>query len=173
MPKEHHSVLTNPTERTGRAVAHYWKTRAVQGEKQKQTGRADQGLRSAVTGGAQMNGFIDLFPELITSSGIPERYIFRKKAVELPGFFRPTKEWDLLVVREDTLLVAIEAKSQVGPSFGNNFNNRTATASWFPEVAWFALSAMFAWQGATSDATSCSPFIRILASPAGASVSIT
>lgn len=75
-----------------------------------------------------MNGFIDLFTELIVESGIPEGYIFRKKSVELPGFFRPTKEWDLLVVRDDTLLVAIEAKSQVGPSFGNNFNNRTEEA---------------------------------------------
>jgi hypothetical protein len=59
---------------------------------------------------------------------VPERYIFRKKSVELPGFFRPTKEWDLLVVRDDMLFVAVEAKSQVGPSFGNNFNNRTEEA---------------------------------------------
>jgi len=44
------------------------------------------------------------------------------------GFFRPTKEWDLLVIRDNTLLAAIEAKSQVGPSFGNNFNNRTEEA---------------------------------------------
>lgn len=65
------------------------------------------------------------YTELVTKAGITERYIFRKKAVELPGFFRPTKEWDLLVVREQTLIAAIEAKSQVGPSFGNNFNNRT------------------------------------------------
>ncbi len=115
-------------ERTGGAVAHYWKTRAGQRDKQNKTGKTDQGLRSAVTGGAQMNGFIDLFTELIVDSGIPERCVFRKKAVELPGFFRPTKEWDLLVVRDDTLLVAIEAKSQVGPSFGNNFNNRTEEA---------------------------------------------
>jgi len=115
-------------ERASRAVAHYWKTREGQRNKQKQTGKGDQGLRSAVTGGAQMDGFIDLFTELVTASGIPERYVFRKKAVELPGFFRPTKEWDLLVVREDTLIVAIEAKSQVGPSFGNNFNNRTEEA---------------------------------------------
>jgi hypothetical protein len=121
-------ILRDMPERSGRAVAHYWKARAGQRDKQKQTGKADQGLRSAVTGGAQMDGFIDLFTELITESGIPERYVFRKKAVELPGFFRPTKEWDLLVVREDTLLVAIEAKSQVGPSFGNNFNNRTEEA---------------------------------------------
>ena len=51
-----------------------------------------------------------------------------KKALELPGFFRPTKEWDLLVIKNGQLIVAIEAKSQVGPSFGNNFNNRTEEA---------------------------------------------
>src|SRR4030042_134604 len=127
MPMKQEDILRDLPARTGRAWAHYWNTRAGQRDKQKQTGKADQGLRSAVTGGAQMDGVIDLFTELIKGSGISERYVFRKKAVELPGFFRPTKEWDLLVVREDTLLVAIEAKSQVGPSFGNNFNNRIET----------------------------------------------
>lgn len=134
MPMRQDHILRDLPERSGRAVAHYWKTRAGQRDKQKQTGKADQGLRSAVTGGAQMDGFINLFTELITDSGIRERYIFRKKTVELPGFFRPTKEWDLLVVREDTLLVAIEAKSQVGPSFGNNFNNRTEEAKGVPGI---------------------------------------
>lgn len=121
-------VLDELTQRTKRAVAHYWGTRSAQRRKQEQSGKADQGFRSAVTGGAQMDGFINLFTGLITQAGIPERYIFRKKAVELPGFFRPTKEWDLLVVKEQTLIAAIEAKSQVGPSFGNNFNNRTEEA---------------------------------------------
>jgi len=51
--------------------------------------------------------------------------IFHKKRLELPGYFRPTKEWDLLVVRDRQLILALEVKSQVGPSFGNNFNNRT------------------------------------------------
>jgi hypothetical protein len=46
----------------------------------------------------------------------------------LPGYFRPTKEWDLIVVKNGHLIAAIEAKSQVGPSFGNNFNNRTEEA---------------------------------------------
>lgn len=113
---------------TGRAIAHYWRTRLEQRRRQVESGRADQGLRSAVTGGAQMDGFIDLFTELILQAGIPERSIFRKKAVEIPGFFRPTKEWDLLVVHDRTLIAVIEAKSQVGPSFGNNFNNRAEEA---------------------------------------------
>jgi hypothetical protein len=121
-------VLKDLDSYTSKAVVHYWKTRSAQRRKQEQTGKADQGLRSAVTGGAQMDGFIDLFSELVMRAGIPERYLFRRKAVSLPGFFRPTKEWDLLVVREQILIAAIEAKSQVGPSFGNNFNNRTEEA---------------------------------------------
>ncbi|MCX5850630.1 MAG: restriction endonuclease [Deltaproteobacteria bacterium] len=119
---------TDLKQKVGNAVSHYWQTRSVQRQKQQQRGRADQGLRSAVTGGAHMDGFIDLFTELIITSGLRKEFIFRKRAVELPGFFRPTKEWDLLVVKDQMLIAAIEAKSQVGPSFGNNFNNRTEEA---------------------------------------------
>lgn len=110
------------------AVAQFWRTRVEQGRRQRESGRKDQGARSAVTGGAQMDGFIDLFSRVVTDAGIAERFVFRKKALDLPGYFRPTKKWDLLVVKEGRLLVALEAKSQVGPSFGNNFNNRTEEA---------------------------------------------
>ena len=75
-----------------------------------------------------MSGFIGLITDLILTSGIHGEHIFHNKSLELPGFFRPTKEWDLLVVRDGQLILALEAKSQVGPSFGNNFNNRTEEA---------------------------------------------
>jgi hypothetical protein len=75
-----------------------------------------------------MDGFIDLFTGLAVASGVPKECVFTSKDLELPGFFRPTKEWDLVVVKDNVLLAAIEAKSQVGPSFGNNFNNRTEEA---------------------------------------------
>jgi hypothetical protein len=42
--------------------------------------------------------------------------------------FRPEKQWDLLVVVKNCLIAAVEFKSQVGPSFGNNYNNRTEEA---------------------------------------------
>ncbi|MDD5555692.1 MAG: PaeR7I family type II restriction endonuclease [bacterium] len=106
----------------------FWLTRARQTDRQKASGRMDRGARAAVTGGAQMDGFINLITELLIDGGIDARHIFRKRCVELPGFFRPTKEWDLLVVRDGELIIAMEAKSQVGPSFGNNFNNRTEEA---------------------------------------------
>lgn len=75
-----------------------------------------------------MDGFVALVAELIVEAGIEEKHIFHSAALELPGFFRPTKEWDLLVVRDAQLIHALETKSQVGPSFGNNFNNRTEEA---------------------------------------------
>jgi hypothetical protein len=125
MKQEH--VLHALPERVGRAVAHYWTTRSGQKNKQKESGQSDQGLRGAVTGGAQMDGFVDLLADIIVGAGIPAACVYRRSDVELPGFFRPTKEWDLIVVRDRALLVAIETKSQVG-SFGNNFNNRTEEA---------------------------------------------
>ena len=121
-------ILDNIDKYVAQAVSDYWLTRKVQRDRQKNRGVSDAGLRSAVTGGAQMDGFIKLFKDLIIESGISDKYIFEKKALELPGFFRPTKEWDLLVIKNGQLVVAIEAKSQVGPSFGNNFNNRTEEA---------------------------------------------
>jgi hypothetical protein len=114
--------------RVVKAVLAYWRTRDGQAAKQAASGQKDQGARSAVTGGAQMDGFIQLITEIIVSAGIDRKFIFHDTALELPGYFRPTKKWDLLVVKKEQLLVALEAKSQVGPSFGNNFNNRTEEA---------------------------------------------
>jgi hypothetical protein len=124
MPQQAENIM----KEIEKAVSHYWTMRHSQREKQKKRGVNDAGLRSAVTGGAQMDGFINLFTNLLIDAGIKEKYIFYKKHLELPGFFRPTKEWDLLVVKDGQLIVALEAKSQVGPSFGNNFNNRTEEA---------------------------------------------
>jgi hypothetical protein len=115
-------------KRVSEAVSHYWKTRQNQTKKQSVSGRTDQGARRAVTGGAQMDGFIQLISQLIIEAGVEQDNIFFKKSLELPGFFRPTKEWDFLVVKSNQLIIALEAKAQVGPSFGNNFNNRTEEA---------------------------------------------
>jgi hypothetical protein len=120
--------VDNLSKHISKAIAHYWKMRYQQSKKQTSSGRADQGARSAVTGGAQMDGFISLISDLIIEAGADKSNIFYSRHLELPGFFRPTKEWDLLVVKDEQLILALEAKSQVGPSFGNNFNNRTEEA---------------------------------------------
>jgi hypothetical protein len=115
---------------TNDAVKHFWKSRATAAENQKEREIADQGNRSSVTAGKNLDGFIAMIKQLIIDNGISDAEIYADGKTELilPGFFRPTKNWDLLVVSKKRLLAAIEFKSQVGPSFGNNFNNRVEEA---------------------------------------------
>ena len=56
----------------------------------------------------------------------------------LPGYFRPTKLWDLVVIDHGRLVAALELKSHVGPSFGNNFNNRAEEAIGSAHDLWTA-----------------------------------
>ena len=115
-------------ERLRAAIKHFWNTRETQAQKQGAvSGSKDAGARSAVTGGAQMNGFVNLVRDLLCESGLPKAHVYCEKYVELPGWYRPEKKWDLLIVSDGKLLAGIEFKSQVG-SFGNNYNNRTEEA---------------------------------------------
>jgi Restriction endonuclease XhoI len=76
-----------------------------------------------------MDGFVALVIDLVKANGLGSASIQRQRALlTLPGFFRPTKLWDLLVINKGRLVAAVELKSQVGPSFGNNFNNRAEEA---------------------------------------------
>ncbi|HYW43997.1 MAG TPA: PaeR7I family type II restriction endonuclease [Bryobacteraceae bacterium] len=107
------------------AVKQFWTTRETQSQKQgSASGAKDAGARSAVTGAAQMNGFVNLVRDLLCDSGLPKPHVYCNKYVEIPGWYRPEKKWDLLIVTDGRLLAGIEFKSQVG-SFGNNYNNRT------------------------------------------------
>ncbi|NTU90609.1 MAG: restriction endonuclease [Chlorobiaceae bacterium] len=75
--------------------------------------------------GKNMDGFLDLIIDIVEANGLKDAEIHRKSGMlTLPGFFRPTKFWDLLVIHKGQLIAAIELKSQIGPSFGNNFNSR-------------------------------------------------
>jgi len=121
-------LLENLPQAVSEAVKIYWSTREQQSQRQKAIGVLDQGLRSAVTGGAQMNGFVQLITNLVIEAGADRASVHYNESLELPGYFRPTKRWDLIVVVDGRLIAALEAKSQVGPSFGNNFNNRTEEA---------------------------------------------
>lgn len=111
------------------AVMAFWGNREKARQKQIEAGKVDAGERAGVTAGKNMDGFIALIIDLVHANGLSHAQIHRDRAVvTLPGYFRPTKLWDLLVIHEGRLIAAIELKSQVGPSFGNNFNNRTEEA---------------------------------------------
>ncbi|MEX0744768.1 MAG: PaeR7I family type II restriction endonuclease [Phycisphaeraceae bacterium] len=108
-------------KRLAKAVKHFWRKRA--GQSKSAGGKSG---RDAVVGGAQMDGFTDLVRALLVESGLPDAVI-HKRSQTLPGYFRASKDWDLVVVVDGTLLATVEFKSQVG-SFGNNYNNRSEEA---------------------------------------------
>jgi Restriction endonuclease XhoI len=115
-------------DRLSEAIQHFWKTRQRQSDQQgTRTGTRDAGSRTAVTGGKQLDGFVELLRDFLGEAGLDRACIYTSRKVELPGWYRAEKKWDLLIVREGNLIAAMEFKSQVG-SFGNNFNNRTEEA---------------------------------------------
>lgn len=131
-------MLVNIDARLQDAVQSFWDARARQQQKQADAGRIDAGTRGAVTGGTQMGALETLLTDVLLDAGLDASHIRARTSLELPGYYRPEKKWDLLVVVDGQLLVAVEFKSQVGPSFGNNFNNRTEEAIGNAEDIWTA-----------------------------------
>lgn len=121
-----------------RAVLHYWVARGSQATKQQEGGTRDAGSRGEVTGGKHLDEFLALLVEVVRKSGFTDADLRFRTGVELPGYYRPTKKWDLVVIRGGRLCAAIEMKSQVGPSFGNNVNNRSEEAVGSSVDLWLA-----------------------------------
>lgn len=117
--------LANYEDQAKEAVKLFWGNREAALAKQIEAGKVDAGSRGAVTGGKNMDGFLELVKSLIKANGLVDAQVCEKNRVlTLPGFYRPTKLWDLIIMRRGQLVAALEFKSQVG-SFGKNFNNRS------------------------------------------------
>ena len=131
--------LVDYEQKAREAVKAFWGNRKAAKQKQVESGKADQGERAGVTSGKNMDGFLALLHNIIKANGLAHAEIHQSRAMlTLPGYFRPTKLWDLLVIYKRELIAAIELKSQVGPSFGNNFNNRTEEAIGTAHDLWTA-----------------------------------
>lgn len=131
--------LANYQKKATESVKAFWGNRDAARQKQIEAGKVDAGSRGAVTAGKNMDGFVALLIDLIKANGLKDATIIREGRIPLtlPGYFRPTKMWDMLVLRNGRLIAAIELKSQVG-SFGNNFNNRTEEAIGTAHDLWTA-----------------------------------
>ncbi|MHB8713581.1 MAG: PaeR7I family type II restriction endonuclease [Trichloromonadaceae bacterium] len=131
--------LVEYEQKAREAVKAFWGNREAAKQKQIESGKADQGERAGVTAGKNMDGFLALVLDIIKANGLDHAEMHQNRAMlTLPGYFRPTKLWDLLVIYKGELIAAIELKSQVGPSFGNNFNNRTEEAIGTAHDLWTA-----------------------------------
>lgn len=122
------NLPANLEHRLKEAVRHFWVQRSSQSQKQGGESAKDRGDRAAVTAGKHLDGFRELIAALLEEAGLLRATVYWRKQTELPGWFRAEKNWDLLVVADRRLVAVVELKSQVGPSFGNNFNNRTEEA---------------------------------------------
>lgn len=104
------------------AIKSFWDTKEKQGN---------------VLAGKQLDAFLALLTKIAVDAGVPKECICLKNN-HIPGYYRATKDWDLIVVSpKKNLIAAIELKSQVG-SYGNNLNNRTEESLGSSEDFWKA-----------------------------------
>jgi hypothetical protein len=122
------------------AVADMWSMRESQAARQAELGRFDVGARSMVTGGRHMDGFAGILADVARGAGFSDAEVRLRSGIVVPGFYRPTKEWDLVVTRKDRLCAAVELKSISG-AYGKNLNNRTEEALGSATDLWAAFKA--------------------------------
>jgi hypothetical protein len=112
------------------AIAAYWGAKHTQTTKSAIAGAVGAGTAGAVRGGKHFDAIADLLAKFFEDAGYPPLSIRMTKSqgLELPGYYRPQKQWDVVVAYENTLVAAFELKALGGPSFGNNYNNRVEEA---------------------------------------------
>jgi hypothetical protein len=101
--------------RLSEAVAEHWKVR--------------RSSPTAVRSGRHMEPIELLLLDFLTECGVSTASIFRGKKTDIPGYFRPEKNWDILIVERKALVLAIELKSQAGNEIGKNYYNRVSGQS--------------------------------------------
>lgn len=91
---------------------------------QAKSGRVDQGRRKGITAGKHLDPITQIIKNDLMKIGFSQNELFdARQSCTLPGWFRPSKDWDLLAFYKSNLVSAIELKS-ISSSFGNNANNR-------------------------------------------------
>lgn len=117
------------SEEIRKAVRFYWRTKKAAHRKNQSGDRKDAGNRGGATAGKNLDGLTKIFADIAKETGPRSLEIYKNKTqVVLPGHFRPSKQWDLVLIHEGRLIATLELKSLGGPSFGNNANNRCEEA---------------------------------------------
>ncbi|MFE5030284.1 PaeR7I family type II restriction endonuclease [Streptomyces sp. NPDC056683] len=112
------------------AIAAYWGVKELQGEQSAIRDAVGAGTAGSVRGGKHFDSIATLIAQFFIHAGYPKESIRVKTSqrLELPGYYRPQKQWDVVVVHEGVLVAAFELKALGGPSYGNNYNNRVEEA---------------------------------------------
>ncbi|MEV8321487.1 PaeR7I family type II restriction endonuclease [Streptomyces sp. NPDC059900] len=112
------------------AVAAYWGTKDAQRETSAIKAAVGAGTAGSVRGGKHFDPIAAMLAKFFLDAGYPPEdiRISKKQGMALPGYFRPQKQWDVVVAHDNTLVAAFELKALGGPSFANNYNNRVEEA---------------------------------------------
>ncbi len=111
-----------------RALLRSYDLRIHAEEMQLERGTIDVGTRSQVTAGKHLDEVVGMMAgELIGFAAGNGSVFYGKNGVDIPGWFRASKQWDILAFKGDQLIAGIELKS-VSSSYGNNLNNRLEEA---------------------------------------------
>ena len=126
---------TLETDLFKKAIKHWWASKKGIAPKKAQGGTRDENLN-----GKTMDGFADAIRDFLISLNVKPSHIYSGGHLSetpsiLPSFFRPSKNWDIIVLANSrfypakgdqggpVLYAAVEFKSQ-DKSIGNNQNNR-------------------------------------------------
>lgn len=95
------TVLTDDEARLSQAVAWYW--------------------RALHQPTSRLEGFHALVSRILTDNGLPEARVHTRHGLELPGFFMPTRPWDIVVMHEGRLVAALAIRVRTAQSLENGF----------------------------------------------------
>jgi hypothetical protein len=109
--------------RITRAMDEWISVKLEQGQRAQNSGNAQGGTRSQVTGGKHLRGVNQLVVDEIRNTGATDLELRFDRRATLAGWYRNSKSWDLLVLQRRTPILAVEYKSMSG-SEGKNLNNR-------------------------------------------------
>jgi hypothetical protein len=98
-------------DKIAEAIKNFWRIRE---EKSTQSGKT-------------LDSFINILECVVRDNGLPDAEVLKGNKAVVPGYYRPRKGWDFVVINEGKLIAIIELKS-IASSFGNNTNNRCEEA---------------------------------------------
>lgn len=111
------------------AIVDYWATKDKQGKVAESIHSTSEGTAKTVRGAGHFTPIANLLARFFAEAGYPEESIAaRGSRTILPGHFRASKAWDLVVIHREVLVAAIELKGLGSPSHGKNINNRIEEA---------------------------------------------
>jgi hypothetical protein len=130
--------LANYRDQARDAIKAFWGNLEATTKKKNASGTAVVGTSGAGAADKRLDGFRSLILSLVHANGLERAQVHTNSGLEvLPGFFRPTKQWDTLIMNDGRLVAALEFKSQVG-SFVESYDHRTEEAIGTAHCLWTA-----------------------------------